>query len=343
MPNSDETHRTRRATLGDVARRAKVSTSAVSRAFTPGASVSKTTRQRIMKAAKEVGFQPNVLARSLTTGRSHMIALVTNAFANPFINSVIDVFTAELQDRRLIPLTFNLNGDFDATHAINLMLQYQVDGVIVATSTVDTQFLDQIDDAEIHLIQAFGRYMGEREIDSVFVDNSGGGRRAAQELLARGYRAPGFIGLAPSVSTTRDRLLGFTEGLSEQGIAPRVIRADRYAYQSGFDRAVELFGAHPELDCLFCADDLLGLGALDALRFEMGRSSPEVGVVGFNNIEAAGWPSHPLATFRTEASQVVLNAIDMLTDRIARGQKSGEQRIVSCQFVERASVRARVD
>lgn len=341
MPQSDDTSRPRRATLGDVARRANVSTSAVSRAFTPGASVSKATRQRIMKAAKEVGFQPNVLARSLTTGRTRMIALVTNAFANPFINSVIDVFTDELQDRQLVPVILNLKGDFDWNHAVNLILQYQVDGVIVASSTVDTAFLEMVHAANVHLIQAFGRYTGDRSIDSVFVDNTGGGRRAAQELLARGYRAPGFIGVAPGVSTSQDRLAGFSEGLAQAGITPRVIRAAGYSHDAGLARVVDLFEAHPELDSVFCADDLLGLGALDGLRHRLGRQVPEVGVIGFNDIQAAGWPSHPLATFRADASQVVLNAIDLLTDRIERGRTTGEQRIVSCQFTERGSIRER--
>ncbi|KUF12119.1 LacI family DNA-binding transcriptional regulator [Pseudoponticoccus marisrubri] len=341
MPDPDDTPKVRRATLGDVARRANVSTSAVSRAFTPGGSVSKTTRQKILKAAREVGFQPNVLARSLATGRSHMIALVTNAFGNPFINSVIDVFTTELQDQRLLPLTFNLKGNFDWGEAVNLILQYKVDGVIVASSTVDEVFLERIHDSEIHLIQAFGRYQGDREIDSVFVDNVGGGAQAARELLDRGYRAPGFIGLAPHVSTSRDRQAGFTEVLEAAGITPRIARAERYAYGQGQACALELFRTHPELDAVFCADDLLGLGALDALRHDLGRDVPETGVIGFNGIEATGWSSHPLATFRAEASQVVLNAIDMLTERIEAGRRPREHRIVSARFVERASIRPR--
>ncbi|MCR9195553.1 MAG: LacI family transcriptional regulator [Hyphomonas sp.] len=341
MPKTGGTSSTRRATLDDVARKANVSVSAVSRTFTPGASVSKKTEQRVLKAAKEVGFQPNVLARSLATGRSHMIALVTNAFANPFINSVVDVFTAELQRRKLLPLVFNLKGDFDLDHAVNLMLQYQVDGVIVASSTVSEEFLEKIHVAEIPLIQAFGRYLGSREIDSVFVDNVGGGRKAAQEMLARGYRKPGFVGVSSSVSTTRDRFAGFVETLSDRGISPKIIRSDGYSYASGYALTVQLFEKYPDLDFVFCADDLLGLGALDALRFEIGRSVPDVGVIGFNDIQAARWASHPLATFHADTGRVVLNAIDMLTARVRGDAKSGEQRIVNCNFVERASVRSK--
>lgn len=335
--------RVRRANLADVAQRAKVSPSAVSRTFTPGASVSKKTRQRVMKAAQELGFQPNVLARSLMTGRSALIALVTNAFANPFINSVIDVFTSELQARNLRPLVFNLKASFDWNQMVNLMLQYQIDGVLVATSTIDEGFLDRVLGAKIPAVQAFGRYLGTGDMDSVFVDNLAGGRIAAQELLARGYRRPGFIGVADSVSTTRDRLTGFREVLSVHGIEPPVVRAPRYAYAAGRDCAKELFGATPELDSVFCADDLLGLGAMDTLRFELGRTVPDTGVIGFNDIDAASWPSHPLATFGAHTGQVVVNAIDLLEARIAEGPKPSEQRIVSCRFVARSSIRDRAN
>ncbi|MDA8586272.1 LacI family DNA-binding transcriptional regulator [Rhodobacteraceae bacterium] len=297
-----------------------------------------------LKAAKEVGFQPNVLARSLATGRSDIIALVTNAFGNPFINSVVDIFTDELQERRLVPLVLNLKEGFDWDKAVNLILQYQIDGVIIASSTVSEQFLEKISDQNTPIIQAFGRYLGSKDIDSVFVDNEKGGQLAARELLARGYRKPGFIGVPLTVSTTRDRLTGFREVLSQNGITPQVVHCDQYSYRESYRETQTLFRQHPELDCLFCADDLLGLGALDALKFELGRNVPnDVGVIGFNDIQATSWPSHSLATFRSDTDQIVVNAINMLTDRITNGSKGGERRIINCHFVERGSVCNRLE
>ncbi|MEP2530700.1 LacI family DNA-binding transcriptional regulator [Shimia sp.] len=342
MPDFDDSPTAKRATLMDVARLADVSMSAVSRSFTPGASVSPSTRQRVMKAAKEIGFQPNVLARSLATGRSDMIALVTNAFANPFINSVVDAFTSELQERKLLPVAFNLKGNFDWDQAVDLILQYQVDGVIVASSTVDERFLERICDAKIPLIQAFGRFHGVGDVDSVFVDNTHGGRHAAREFIARGYEKPGFIGVSSSVSTTQDRLAGFAEVWAEKGIEPVVKRAENYAYADGYAGASELFRDNPQLDCVFCADDLLGIGAIDALRFECHRRIPDVGVIGFNDIQATGWASHPLSTFRADTTQVVASGIEMLKDRIKSAGKAREQRVVNCQFVERGSLRPHV-
>ena len=333
----------RRATLVDVAQLAKVSPSAVSRTFKSGGSVSKKTRQRVLKAAAEIGFQPNALARSLMTGRTALIALVTNAFANPFINIVVDVFTTELQSRNLRPLAFNLKGDFDWSDTINLMLQYQIDGVVIASSTLDQTFIDRVVDARFPTVQAFGRYSGDRLMDSVFVNNVEGGRIAASELVARGYRSPGFIGVSDSVSTSLDRLSGFQEVLQDAGILPPIVQVEGYSHRCGREGAARLLATHPDLDSLFCADDLLALGALDALHFDLGREPGEVGVIGFNDIDAAGWPSHALSTFRSHTGQIVVNAIDMLETRIVERERPGEQRIVSCRFIERGTVRSRLD
>nr|WP_276562369.1 substrate-binding domain-containing protein [Hoeflea prorocentri] len=275
------------------------------------------------------------------TGRTALIALVTNAFANPFINRVVDVFTTELQSRNLRPLAFNLKGDFDWKDTINLMLQYQIDGVVIASSTLDQAFIDRVVDAQFPTVQAFGRYYGDRLMDSVFVNNIEGGKSAAAELLARDYKRPGFIGAADSVSTTRDRLSGFQQVLLEADIRPQIIRTDGYSHQFGREAAQKLMADNPDLDSLFCADDLLALGALDALHFDLGKDAGEIGVIGFNDIDAAGWPSHSLSTFRAHTGQVVLNAIDMLETRIVDKERPGEQRIVSCKFIERDSLRPR--
>lgn len=331
--------RNRRATLADVALLAQVSPSAVSRAFTPGGSVSRQMRQRVMAAAETLGFQPNVLARSLMTGRSALIALLANAFDNPYVMRIIDVFTSELQARNLRPLVFNLTGAHDWASTVNLMKQYQIDGVLVASSTIAPEFFDRVLDAHIPTVVAFGKYAGRREMDSVFVDNIAGGRIAAQEFLRRGYRAPAFIGAKAQVSTSHDREIGFRDELCRHGIDHAAEFAGEYSHAAGMAATERLLARRPETDAIFCADDQIGIGALDSLRYVLNRAVPDTGVIGFNDIAIASWPSHPLATLRTHTDQIVTNAIDLLERRIERGPTPGEQRIVSCAFVERASVR----
>ena len=127
-------------TLKDVAELAGVSRSAVSRTYTEGASVSLKTREKVKKAALELGYSPNALASSLTTGRTKMIGLVSNNFRNPFFLEVFDLFTRGLQERGLRPLLVNLSDETEPEASIRMLRQYSVDGVIVASSTLKPGF-----------------------------------------------------------------------------------------------------------------------------------------------------------------------------------------------------------
>ena len=124
------------ATLKDVAERAGVSRAAVSRTFTDGASVSAKMRARVEAAAAELGYSPNMLARSLTTRRTQLVGLVSNNFRNPVFLQIFDLFTRALQDRGLRPLLVNLSDETDPARSVQLLRQYSVDGVIVASSTL---------------------------------------------------------------------------------------------------------------------------------------------------------------------------------------------------------------
>jgi len=332
-----------RTTLEDVARRAKVSTSAVSRTFTQGASVSKKTRQRVLKAANELGFRPNILARSLMTRRSELIALVSNAFRNPYVMDIIDKFTIELQNRKLRPLIFNLGTEFDSFEVISLMSQYQVDGVVIASSTLPYGFAKSVADFGMPTVIAFGGGMSQNAVSAAFVDNIEGGRIAARALVHGGYRSVGFLGGPSHATTTQDRLSGFQGQLASDGISPvQVVFAAEYSHAAGMETAIGMIKAHSELDALFCADDLLAAGAFDAIRHNMKRAIPEVGIIGFNDIQMAGWPSYNLTTIRSHVEQVIAHAIDMLQLQIEHGPRPIEKRIVSCELVMRETLRSAV-
>lgn len=330
----------KRTTLEDVARRAKVSTSAVSRTFTQGASVSKKTRQRVIKAANELGFRPNMLARSLMTRRSELIALVSNAFRNPYVMDIIDTFTIELQNRRLRPLIFNLGTKFDSFEVISLMSQYQVDGVVIASSTLPYDFAKSVADFGMPTVIAFGGGMAHNAVSAAFVDNVEGGRIAARALVHGRYNKIGFLGGPSHATTTQDRLAGFQSQLASDGVLPvHVAFAAEYSHPAGMETASSMFRAHPELEALFCADDLLAAGAFDAIRYRLKRAIPDVGIIGFNDIQMAGWPNYNLTTIRSHVQQVIAYAIDMLQVQIEHGPRPIEKRIVSCELVVRGTLR----
>jgi len=333
-------HKRRRGpTLSDVAKLAKVSTSAVSRTFTIGSSVSEGTRSRILKAAAKLGYRPNLLASSLMTGRSSLIALASNAFNDPQVMTIIDTFTIELQRRQLRPLIFNLTRMNDWVEAVALMSQYQIDGIIIASSTLNQNFVRHVQKSGIPTVLAFGRDIHEVGISASFVDNVEGGRTAATAFLRRDYRELGFIGAHSEVSTTKDRLAGYYEVLNRNEVEPIVVHSGEYSHDAGRRAVNRLLVSHPKIDAIFCADDLLAMGAMDGIRYDLRRSIPEIGVIGFSDMQMSRWPSYDLSTFATNVGRVVENAIEIMQSQIENGAQIVEKRIVGCELVARKSIR----
>ena len=196
-------------TLKDVAELAGVSRSAVSRTYTEGASVSLKTREKVKKAALELGYSPNALASSLTTGRTKMIGLVSNNFRNPFFLEVFDLFTRGLQERGLRPLLVNLSEETDPEASIRMLRQYSVDGVIVASSTLKPGFSKAFKDAGFPVVHPFGSHSENPIVDVLGIDNIMAGRMAALTLISRGYRKIAFLGGPETATTTIDRGKGF--------------------------------------------------------------------------------------------------------------------------------------
>ncbi|MEO0865375.1 MAG: LacI family DNA-binding transcriptional regulator, partial [Pseudomonadota bacterium] len=181
-------------TLKEVAARAGVSRSAVSRTFTDGASVSEKMRRKVEEAARELGYSPNALASSLTTGRTKLIGLVSNNFHNPIFLEVFDRFTRGLQDRGLRPLLVNLSDETDSDASVRMLRQYSVDGVVVASSTLPPAFAKAFRDAGVPVVHSFGRQSPSPKVNVLGIDNIEAGRMAAKTLIARGYKRLAFLG-----------------------------------------------------------------------------------------------------------------------------------------------------
>ena len=227
-------------TLKDVAARAGVSRAAVSRFFTPGASVSAAMRARIGVAAAELGYSPNILARSLTTRKTQLVGLVSNNFHNPVFLQIFDLFTRGLQQAGLRPLLVNLTEETDPARSVAMLRQYSVDGVIVASSHVPDGFARAFRAAGLAVVHAFGRPVAD--VDVVAIDNHAAGRMAARTLLARGYTRIGFLGGPQGASTTEDRLAGFMAVAGARGSAS-FAGAYSFAAGAGCDAAAVGCGA----------------------------------------------------------------------------------------------------
>lgn len=326
-------------TLKDVAERAGVSTSAVSRTFTEGASVSKGTRAKVEEAADALGYRPNALASSLTTGRTKLIGLISNNFQNPVFLQVFDLFTRRLQERGLRPLLVNLSGETDPAGTVNLLRQYSVDGVIVASSTLLPEFSEGFRAAKIPVVHSFGRHAAHPRTHVVGIDNVACGRMAAETLLARGYRKIGFLGGPPEATSTVDRRAGFIEALSGRSDAEvSESYAESYSFEAG-RAAMQALLQQPLAEAYFCGDDVLSIGVMSALE-SAGLSVPEdVGLIGLNDMEIAGWANINLTTIHQPIAEIIDSSIDVVVSMLDGPGLTPVSKLFQCHVVERGTLR----
>ncbi|NRB34136.1 MAG: LacI family DNA-binding transcriptional regulator [Rhodobacteraceae bacterium] len=329
-----------RVTLKDVAERAGVSRSAVSRTFTQGASVSIKTRRKVEKAAHELGYSPNALASSLTTGRTKLIGLISNNFHNPLFLEVFDLFTRLLQDRGLRPLLVNLSNETDPDASIRLLRQYSVDGVIVASSTLSPAFSKAFRDAAIPVVHSFGRFASAPDVHVVGIDNVECGRIAARALLDRGYRRIAFLGGPQNATSTIDRRAGFREVLADHpDVDLTESFAAAYSFDAGRDEMQRLLQSDPA-EAYFCGDDVLSIGALSAVDLHGMRVPEDIGLIGLNDMEMARWENINLTTIRQPIRQIIDSSIELVVAMLEDPDRYPEARLFPCSLVERGTLRS---
>ncbi len=325
-------------TLKEVSERAGVSRAAVSRTFTDGASVSAKMRKKVEAAALALGYTPNLIASSLKTKRTKLIGLVANNFQNPVFLQVFDLFTRALQARGFRPLLVNLTDETDPAHSVNMLKQYSVDGVIVATSTLPPAFAKAFHEANVSVVHAFGRFDKTVNVDVVGIDNIACGKLAATTLLARGYHNIAVIGGPETATSTQDRVKGFRQAMKKASVEIADISfARNYTHAAGL-AAMDALLKHAHVEAVFCGDDLICMGAMDAAR-AAGLSIPrDIGFLGFNDMEMASWQAYDLTTIRQPIADIIQKAVEVI---ISIDEKTDEPttQLFPCVVVERGSLR----
>lgn len=326
-------------TLKEVAERAGVSRSAVSRTFTEGASVSPKTRKKVEKAANELGYRPNALASSLTTGRTKLIGLISNNFHNPLFLEVFDLFTRSLQERGLRPLLVNLTNETDPANSLRMLRQYSVDGVIVASSTLPAEFAKAFRDSQIPVVHSFGRFASAPHVHVVGIDNVECGRMAARTLIARGYKRIGFLGGPREATSTIDRRAGFLDVLEKtEGLEVSESYATAYSFAAGRTEMLRLLKSQPA-QAYFCGDDVLSIGALSAIETAGLRVPDDIGIIGLNDMEMAQWENINLTTIRQPIKQIIDSSIELVVAALQDPDRHPEARLFACEVVERGTLR----
>lgn len=322
----------------DVARRAGVSQSAVSRCFKAGASVAPATRERILQAADDLGYAPNAIAQGLITRRSNLVAVVISQSTNLYYPEVLSELTHRLNARDMRVLLFTLQSEHEVAATLTQVWRYRVDGVIAA-AYLDAQALRQFETRGVPLV-LYNRQGEGAHVASVSCDSYAGERMIVDLLAEAGRRRFGVITGPPDNFVSRERVRGAVDRLEELGLVHDVVEG-AYDYQSGETGLHQLMrDTRGGLDALICASDLMAIGAMDAARHGLGLGVPEdLSVVGFDGVGPAAWTSYALTTVRQPVRRMTEAAVTMLLERIEHPDLSPERRLFVGELVEGRSAR----
>lgn len=310
----------RRPTIRDVAAMAKVDPSLVSRVLNqhPGANARPATRERIIRAAQALGYEANVVARSLRMARTSTLGLLLPNLSNPMYATI--AHAAELRAReRGFGLVFgtHIEGEDEATFA-RLLQQGRVDGVLTASGVLGDAFLRRFanrDDTPVVMINR--RVPGVRSV--VTVDDAAGAALAVRHLALLGHRRIAGIFGPATIDTTRRRRSGFLAAAKSERIVPVVMEAPGLGASSGTDAARSIFLSDHRVTAIFASTLGQGMGVLRAAREARMRVPNAMSVIALHDSEIADYLNPPLSTVRLPVDEMAHQAVDLLVDIINGG------------------------
>ncbi len=288
-----------------------VSQSTVSRAFTPGSSVSPDLRERVLRGAREFGYQPNAIASMLTKRRTNIVGIVASDMRNPFYPGLIEQLTQRLQQLGLQSLLFNVTPGASIEEQLVAIRTYNVDAVVIIAATVlsERAIAWATEGRRAILLNR----LSDNDITTVCCDNTAGARTVVDHFHAIGCRTVGYVAGLTTTGIGIERRSAFVTRLAELGMRlTGTVSHESYSYEAGWRGALELLPQKP--DAIFFASDILAIGGMDALRRKAGVSIPgDIAVAGFDDIAMAGWPAYALTTYRQPINELIEATVELLS------------------------------
>ncbi len=337
-------------TSHDVAARAGVSQSAVSRCFTPGASISSETRERVLRAAAEMGYRPNVHARNLITGRSRMVGVVLAHLDNLFYPRFLQLLTERLQTMDMQVLLFVADGN-DQVELMSQLLNYRVDGIVLAATTLHAELGKACTQAGIPVV-LFNRVPShelDRAFHSVQTDQEESMRLMTSMLIRHGHQRVAYLAGSLASSTNQARERGCRLALQEAGQSLFAYGVGDYQAHAAIEVVRQWYGTRGQVkplsacpDAIVVADDSMALAVMDTLRHELGIEVPkQVSVVGFDDVPQAAWPAYELTTCAQPLPEMIEAVVALLSKQLQQDEPVGKADASGQAVVLPASIRIR--
>lgn len=341
-------------TIRDVASRAEVSIATVSRVVNGNRPVHPAIRERVLKAVEELNYRPNFLARGLRQRNTCMIGLITPDNSNPFYAEVARAVedAGFATGYSVILCNTDLSQEKQLAY-LDVLLSHKVDGVILINGVmlINGTMLTNMEDT---IPQGLENLLAEHipilftntdtllpDADQIMVDNHQGGYLAGQYLLKLNHRRIGCIALEQPNFYNKPRIVGFRQALAEQGIELTIesFTTGNGRYDSGYKATQELIQRLPDLTAIFVFNDLMALGAMNALRAQGKQVPDDVSIIGFDDIFYASTVEPGLTTIAQPITAIGQESITQLINRIQQPEKPPAHILLPVELIERASCR----
>jgi len=325
--------------MRDVAERAGVSVTTVSHVINETRPVSDELRQRVLAAIDELGYQPNVLARSLRRGETHTIGMIVPDSANPFFAELARGIEDTSFAHGYNLILCNSDGDLDKELIYaDVLTEKQVDGILFVAAGVSTDHIRALQERRIPVV-IVDREIPDVSVDQVLTDNARGGWLATRHLLELGHRCIGCITGPSDVTPSAERVTGYRQALSEGGIPVDevlIVKGD-FQYGSGYRAARQILARDDPPTAIFTCNDLMAVGAISA-AVEMGRQVPvNLSVVGFDDVRLASFANPPLTTIVQPKYEMGVLATTMLLERMRNHDIPPRRRLLDTSLLIRQS------
>jgi DNA-binding LacI/PurR family transcriptional regulator len=322
-----------RVSAKDVATLAGVSRAAVSRTFGKG-HVSAAIRARVIAAANRLGYRPNAIARSLIGGRTGLIAVIIIDNDSIHNGLLISKLISEITLLGKRALVISATGDDDIDQSALDAFDYQVDAVVVVGGTVSRQIVDQLGGVGVPLFLYERRVQGTAA-ECVTCDNLHGGEIAARYLVRCGRERIAYLTKPRQTFSNTQRRQGFVSELGSAGLALHGEAHGAQSFAGGYEAGLELMSSAPPPDAIFCFNDEMALGALEAARAMKLEVPGDVAIIGFDNIPMSAWPVFGLTTIANPVDLPVETLISRISARLDGAPARSEPHLIRPSLVVR--------
>jgi LacI family transcriptional regulator len=329
------------ATVTDVARAAGVSVSTAARVLSGNGYASEGTRRVVLDAARDLGYVPNQIARSLRTKQTRLVGLLIGDVENTFYSVIARNVESATKDAGYHVVLCNSDDDPKVEREyLQLLEGMHVDALIVTPTSKNRRHLARFIQEGIVVVQVDRRIDG-LPADAVLVDNEAGAASAVSHLLEAGHTRIGILTGELEVSTASERLAGYERALREHGLAirPTLVRSGSFHREHAIEDATALIQAKPAPTAIFAANNILAEATLIALDQQRLRVPRDVSVVAFDDLQWMSMVEPPLTTIRQPVADMARSAAELALRRLREGFEGRPNAVVfRTELLERGSV-----